>query len=180
MFSSTRNKLFGYGTTILKSRINRQPVGDEVLMYLRSEAAALNPQGGPSLSALSQRQADRLAAVLKGYIADLPQYIKQERRRKHQRLSEDSPWASEAHKKFYIDLCRWADWSDSRRDGYLKHMTGVDSPSFQVGAKELGQCIEGTIAIIAREAGVDKSEIRRKFKQETGHGWYSQKMGGGR
>lgn len=148
---STR-KLFGYAKGILELNTGRTPSSEEMLTFLRAEAARIN-QGIESVSALDQRQTNRLEAVLRGFLSDL-----------ERKAETDSPWASKAQKNYYRGLCKWGGWSDARRDGFLEHATGISSITFRIPKAEMSKCIEGAVAILARESGRTWRQEKRDFK----------------
>lgn len=152
MLPSIHKTIYGRAAVILKKRLGYSPGKDELSIFVHAEAAVVNPAGGESLKKLTSGQLNKLAARLKGMLSDNDWTYRTEQKRRKKRIGGESPWASDSHKKFYADICRWAGWSEDRRDGFLKRMTGVDTIAFKVRSFQLNQTIEGAVQIMTREA----------------------------
>jgi len=148
---STR-KLFGYAKGILELNTGRTPSSEEMLTFLRAEAARIN-RGIESVSALDQRQTNRLEAVLRGFLSDL-----------EGQAETDSPWASKAQRNYYRGLCKWAAWTDAGMDRFLKRQTGISSITFRIPKAEMSQCIEAAVAIISRGKGIGKKQVKQNYR----------------
>ena len=150
MLPSIHHTIYRRAAVILKKRLGCPPGEEELSLFVHVEAAKINSAGGESLTKLTSAQSNKLAALFKGMLENDSAYRADCSRRK-KRAGGDSPWASDAHKKFYADFCRWAGWSEERRDGFLKHLTGVETIAFKVRAFQLNDCIEGAAQIMTRE-----------------------------